>query len=96
RIGFVVRSEEPDPRNPALFVPSSVTIDNKTGTRQPEWLFNCPANTDAACQGRVAISAGAAAPNVRLDGWRYRVYETVIPLRNSIFNATLPQPPPQP
>lgn len=92
RIGIVVRSDEPDVRNPSLFIPTSTTIDGKFGTRQPEWLFNCPANTNAACQGRVPISQGTAAPNVMLDGWRYRVYETVIPLRNSIFAATLPQP----
>jgi hypothetical protein len=88
RIGLVVRSDEPDPRNPALFIPTSSTIEGKAGTRPVEYLFNCAANTDAACQGRVQIPAGATSPNVLLDSYRYRLYETVIPLRNSIFAAT--------
>ena len=90
RIGLVVRSDEPDLTNPALFTAPALTIDGKVGTRPDEYLFNCAANTNAACQNRILIPKGAAAPNVLLDGWRYRTYEAVIPLRNSIFNATLP------
>jgi len=30
------------------------------------------------------------APAVICDYWRYRTYETVIPLRNAIFAATMP------
>lgn len=89
RIALVVRSDEPDFTNPALYSSPATTIDGKTGTRQDEYLFNCAAN-NATCQNRILIPRGAAAPNVLLDGWRYRTYEAVIPLRNSIFNATLP------
>jgi hypothetical protein len=96
RIGLVVRSDEADSRDPALFVAPATTIDGVTGTRpatgQPNatYLFNCAANDDVACQGRVQVSAGAAPTDIMQNGFRYRVYEAVIPLRNSIFNATLP------
>jgi type IV pilus assembly protein PilW len=90
RIGLVVRSDEPDPRDPAVYTAPATTIDGVTvGTRPATYLFNCATNTNAACQSRVLIPAGAAAPNVLLDGWRYRTYEVVVPLRNSIFSATL-------
>jgi hypothetical protein len=99
RIGLVVRSDEPDARDPALFVAPAKTIDNVTGTRpatgavNATYLFNCPANTDAGCPGRVRVSAGSAAADIMQNGWRYRTYEAVIPLRNSIFAATLPTTP---
>lgn len=99
RIGLVVRSDEPDARDPALFVAPAKTIDDVTGTRlappavNATYLFNCPANTDAGCQGRVPVSAGSAATDIMQNGWRYRTYEAVIPLRNSIFAATLPTTP---
>jgi hypothetical protein len=94
RIGLVVRSDEPDDRNASLFVAPATTIDGTVGTRPATatpgstYLFNCPADTDAGCPGRVPVSAGAAG-NMQ-NGFRYRVYEAVIPLRNAIFNATLP------
>jgi hypothetical protein len=96
RIGLVVRSDEPDARDKTLFRAPAKTIDDDTGTRPATaaYLFNCPANTDAACQGRVPISAGTEASTaVMKDGWRYRTYEVVVPLRNSIFAATLPGTP---
>jgi type IV pilus assembly protein PilW len=99
RIGLVVRSDEPDARDPALFVAPAKTIEDVTGTRaappavNATYLFNCPANTDAGCQGRIPISAGSAATAIMQNGWRYRTYEAVIPLRNSIFAATLPGTP---
>jgi type IV pilus assembly protein PilW len=43
-------------------------------------LFNCPAN-DGTCDGRLEITAP--------KNWRYRVFETVIPLRNVIWNREL-------
>lgn len=99
RIALVVRSDEPDLRNPSLYVATSTTPDGTAGTRGTEYLFNCAANTDAGCQGRIQLPAGAptafgkadcsANGKVLCDGWRYRIYEAVIPLRNSIFNATL-------
>jgi Type IV Pilus-assembly protein W len=43
-------------------------------------LFDCAATDKTTCPGRLAgfIPAPAA------GGWRYRVYETVVPLRNPI------------
>lgn len=96
RIGIVVRSDEPDVRDPALFVAPAVTMDGKVGTRPPTgatnatYLFNCAANTDAGCPGRVRVSAGSGPADIMQNGYRYRAYEAVIPLRNQIFNATLP------
>jgi hypothetical protein len=106
RIGIVVASEEPDLRDPSLFVPSSTTMEGVAGTRGTAavpavYLFNCTANTDAGCPNRVRVPAGAgsalgkndcrAASNAVLcDGFRYRTYEVVIPLRNNIYSATLP------
>lgn len=90
RIGLVVRSDEPDFKDPALYTAPATTVDGKLGTRPAVYLFNCAANTNAACQSRVQIPAGAAPPSVLLDGWRYRTYEAVVPLRNSIYNATMP------
>ncbi len=60
------------------------------------YLFNCAAN-DATCQSRVLLPDGPTAslgspscsPALICDGWRYRAYETVVPLRNAIFNSTL-------
>ncbi len=70
RIAIVVRSEHQE-RQDAL----SASLVN-----QSAWLFNCAAN-DATCQGRIQIN------NTVLDDYsRYRIYETVIPLRNSIWN----------
>jgi hypothetical protein len=95
RIGLVVRSDEPDVRDPALFVAPAMTLDGKVGTRpatntpNATYLFNCAANTDAGCPGRVPVSSGVA-PATMQNGLRYRVYEAVIPLRNSIFSATIP------
>lgn len=78
RVGIVVRSDEPDFKDPTL----------TAATRPQEVLFNCSANTNAGCPGRIVLSMGAGAPNVIQDGWRYRTYETVIPMRNAIFNAS--------
>jgi len=43
------------------------------------WLFNCAAD-DASCLRRIRVDT------VLQDYVRYRVYETVIPLRNSLYN----------
>jgi type IV pilus assembly protein PilW len=87
RVAVVVRSDEPDFKDATL----------TSGARAPTVLFNCAAN-DATCQGRIVVPAGAAgtqgssacAPAIICDYWRYRTYETVIPLRNSIYAATRP------
>jgi hypothetical protein len=100
RIGVVVRSDEPDLRS--LTDPGNADLQAearalKSATRPPVVLFNCSTN-NAACQNRVVVPAGAGAPvgsatcgaSVICDYWRYRTYETIVPLRNSIFAATIP------
>jgi hypothetical protein len=100
RIGVVVRNDEPDlrlltdPTNPELIAESRAIV---SATRPPIYLFNCSANTNAACQGRVQVpmglgaspTTGICAPNVICDYWRYRVYETIVPIRNAIYSATM-------
>ena len=102
RVGVVVRSDEPDLR--ALNSPGDAVIQAearalKASTpRPPVILFNCSANTSAACQNRIVVPAGAGAPLgsptcapfVICDFWRYRSFETIIPLRNAIYSATQP------
>jgi Type IV Pilus-assembly protein W len=101
RIGIVVRSDEPDlqlltdPSNAGLRAEARGLISR---TRSQPYLFNCSANTDAACEGRVKVPMGAGAdpaspgclPAIICDYWRYRTYELVVPIRNSIYSATLP------
>ena len=82
RIGIVVRNDEPgtrDESDPAG--PNWANSPLKYSNRPPTYLFNCAANTNAGCPNRIQLSA-----NVLQDGWRYRTFETVIPLRNQIFN----------
>ena len=99
RIGVVVRSDEPDLR--LLTDPTNTQLQQESAgilkaTRPQPYLFNCSTDTDAACQSRVKVpigNGGGAATcgnNVICDYWRYRAYETVIPLRNAIYAATLP------
>ena len=71
RVAVVVRSEHQENPDPVL----SASIVNQTA-----WLFNCAAN-DATCQGRIQIDN-----TVLNDYSRYRIYETVIPLRNALWN----------
>jgi len=67
RIAIVVRSDEPDLKDPALV--------GQTAT-----LFDCSAH-NATCQGAIAIN------NTTLtNGWRHRIYETIVPMRNAIYN----------
>ena len=47
---------------------------------QTATLFNCSAN-DATCQGRIQLNN-----TVMAEGFRHRIYETTIPLRNAIWN----------
>src|SRR5205807_10431314 len=42
-------------------------------------LFDCPRADKTQCPGRLGGTLPA--------GWRYRTYETAIPLRNQIWNA---------
>lgn len=72
RVAIIVRSED-EARHDA----SGSHLQNQTA-----WLFNCGAN-DATCQGRMQID------NTTLhDYFRYRIYETTIPLRNALWNQT--------
>ena len=73
RIGIVVRSDEPNLKDQAL-------------KNQPaQYLFNCSVNTDVGCPGRLKVD-NVANGGVLADGYRYRLYETTIPLRNTIWN----------
>jgi hypothetical protein len=100
RIGIVVRSDEPDLR--LLTDPTNAGLQAETrgllsSTRSQPYLFNCSANTDAACPGRIKVPMGAGvpdgsascAPAVICDFWRYRTYEVVVPIRNAIYSATM-------
>jgi type IV pilus assembly protein PilW len=100
RIGVVVRSDEPDLR--LLTDPSNTALQAEArgvlqGTRPPTVLFNCSAN-DGTCQGRIVVPEGGTATGtptcgagkVICDYWRYRTYETVIPLRNAVYSASIP------
>jgi Type IV Pilus-assembly protein W len=100
RIGIVARSEEPDLR--LLTDPANADLKAEArgllnSTRPQPYLFNCSANTDAACPGRVKVPMGAGAPAgsakctpaVICDYWRYRTYEVVVPIRNAIYSATM-------
>ena len=67
RIAVVVRSDEPDLKDPAL-------------VGQKATLFDCSAH-NATCLGSIAINNATLA-----DGWRHRIYETIVPMRNAIYN----------
>ncbi len=102
RIGVVVRSDEPDLRainNPLNAVIQAEARALLAATPRPAViLFNCSANTNAICQNRITVPAAAGippgaatcAPAVICDYWRYRTFETIVPLRNAIFNASQP------
>jgi type IV pilus assembly protein PilW len=51
-------------------------------TGQTAVLFDCSTH-NTACQGRVALTSA-----VLTDGYRFRTYEIVIPMRNAIWNNT--------
>jgi len=71
RVAVVVRSEHQERPDPVMWA----SLVNQTA-----WLFNCAAN-DATCQSRIQIDN-----TVLNDYSRYRIYETVIPLRNALWN----------
>jgi len=71
RVAVVVRSEHQERPDPVMWA----SLVNQTA-----WLFNCAAN-DATCQSRIQIDN-----TVLNDYIRYRIYETVIPLRNALWN----------
>jgi hypothetical protein len=78
RIGIIVQSEQFD-KNLANFTGGDYTAGAY------DWvLFDCPNANKALCPGRLtgSIPASASPPG----NWRFRKYETVIPLRNEIWN----------
>ena len=75
RIAIVVRSEHQERADLAAENKLSASLVGQTA-----WLFNCAAN-DATCQGRIQIDN-----TVLNDYSRYRIYETVIPLRNALWS----------
>lgn len=46
-------------------------------------LFDCPESDKSLCPGRLSGSIAAASSG----GYRYRLHETVVPLRNTIWNS---------
>jgi type IV pilus assembly protein PilW len=78
RIGIIVQSEQFD-KSLAGFTGG----DYVNGAYN--WvLFDCPAAVKANCPGRLT---GSVAESTSPKGnWRFRKYETVIPLRNEIWN----------
>lgn len=75
RVAIVVRSADEaknDPANQSLWGRSAVSAP-------AVWIFNCAAN-DATCQSRVRINP------ILADGIRFRIYESTIPLRNSLWS----------
>jgi type IV pilus assembly protein PilW len=78
RIGIIVQSEQFD-KNLAGFTGG----DYVNGAYN--WvLFDCPKVTKAQCPGRLTGSIPASTSPA--GNWRFRKYETVIPLRNEIWN----------
>lgn len=80
RIGIIVQSEQFD-RSLSAFTGG----DYVNGTYN--WvLFDCAAANKATCPGRLI---GSVAPTANPAGnWRFRKYETIIPLRNVLWNPT--------
>lgn len=75
RIGVVVRSDEPDLKDNKLQFASRPA--------PPMALFDCSTH-DAACLGRIVLDN-----TVLVDFYRYRTYETVVPMVNAIYNNGL-------
>ncbi len=75
RIATVIRGDEPDP---ALKAANQPTWDHT-------FFTNCPT---ALCP--LADNVNVSIPQAATLGWRYRAYETVVPLRNAIWNPVSP------
>ena len=80
RIGIIVQSEQFD-KNLAGFTGGDYVNGDYNWV-----LFDCAAADKTTCPGRLA---GSVPATVSPPGnWRFRKYETVIPLRNEIWNKT--------
>jgi type IV pilus assembly protein PilW len=80
RIGIIVRSEQFD-KNLAGFTGGDYVNGDY------DWvLFDCADTNKANCPGRLtgSVPASVSPPG----NWRFRKYETVIPLRNEIWNKS--------
>ena len=63
---------------------------DRAATRAFDWvMFDCEAVDKSTCPGRLAGSIPASARG----GWHYRVYETVMPSRNLLWNRCVMPPP---
>ena len=75
RVGIVVQSDEPDLKD------NNLVFANRPAP--PMALFDCSTH-NGACPGRIAL------PNtVLVDYYRYRTYETIVPMINAIYNNGL-------
>jgi len=75
RVGIVVRSDEPDLKD------NNLKFANRPAPAMA--LFDCSTH-NGACPGRIAL------PNsVLVDYYRYRTYETIVPMINAIYNNGL-------
>jgi type IV pilus assembly protein PilW len=80
RIGIIVQSEQFD-KNLAGFTGGDYVNGDYNWV-----LFDCAAANKANCPGRLTGSVPATVSPA--GNWRFRKYETVIPLRNEIWNKT--------
>jgi hypothetical protein len=80
RIGIIVQSEQFD-KNLAGFTGGDYVNGDYNWV-----LFDCADVNKANCPGRLtgSVPASASPPG----NWRFRKYETVIPLRNEIWNKS--------
>jgi len=80
RIGIIVQSDQFD-KNLAGFTGGDYVNGDYNWV-----LFDCSAANKANCPGRLTGSVPATVSPA--GNWRFRKYETVIPLRNEIWNKT--------
>jgi type IV pilus assembly protein PilW len=80
RIGIIVQSDQFD-KNLAGFTGGDYVSGDYNWV-----LFDCAAANKANCPGRLTGSVPATVSPA--GNWRFRKYETVIPLRNEIWNKT--------
>lgn len=80
RIGVIVQSEQFD-KSLAGFTGGDYVAGDYNWV-----LFDCSSVNKATCPGR--LSGTIPATTNPAGNWRYRKYETIIPLRNAIWNPT--------
>jgi len=83
RIGIIVQSEQFDQTLAGFTGGNYVNGDYN-------WvLFDCASAIKANCPGRLTGTIAASVAPAPPGNWRFRQYETVIPLRNEIWNLNL-------